>query len=156
MSRIRSIKPEVNDDEAVASLSSDAWRLWVSMWTLADDEGNLRASVRQLKAKVFWAYEPAVSVETMLSELQAVNRIDLYVVRGEQFAHVKNWKRHQKIDKPQPGKVPGIEEARQSSVPTARDSGVVRERRGWERAGTEDERTRGYAARRCRGADGPG
>lgn len=126
MSRIRSIKPELNDDEAVACLSSDAWRLWVSMWTLSDDEGNCRANPRQLSAKIFWGWTPVKPIEELLEELVSARRIHLYEVAGERFAHVRNWKKHQKIEKPQPGKVPPPPSPPLAdSVPASRDSTTV-------------------------------
>ena len=46
--RIRSIKPELLDDEVAAGLSDAAWRLFVSSWILADDHGCFRAGARYL------------------------------------------------------------------------------------------------------------
>lgn len=151
--RIRSIKPEINDDESVASLSSDAWRLWISMWTLADDEGNLRASPRQLKAKVFWARDPMVAIEELLSELVQAKRVQLYEVAGESFAHLRNWKKHQKIDKPQDGKVPPPPSPTEDSSLTSRDSANVR---GAVAEGSANEQRTFTVGREGRGREGIG
>ena len=51
--RIRSIKPELLEDEKAAALSDAAWRLFVSSWLLADDYGCFRAGPRYLAALVW-------------------------------------------------------------------------------------------------------
>lgn len=110
MSRIRSIKPEILEDEAAASLSSDAWRLWVSMWVMADDVGRLRAADKFLKAKVFWGRSD-VDCHAALAELVAAGFVHLYKVDGQWFAEVRNFRKHQRIEKPQPPKYPGPDKA---------------------------------------------
>lgn len=115
MSRIRTIKPEILEDEAAAALSSNAWRLWVSMWTMADDDGRLRASDRYLRCKVFWSRED-VDFHATLAELVAGNFVHLYRVRGQWFAELRNWSKHQRIEKKQKGKYPGPEEAEAESA----------------------------------------
>ena len=52
--RIRTIKPELLEDDATAGLSDSAWRVFVSMLLLADDYGNLRANPMLLDAAIFW------------------------------------------------------------------------------------------------------
>lgn len=132
MGRIRCIKPEVNEDELVAGLSSDAWRLWVSMWTFSDDQGTCRASPRYLKAKVFWARDPVAPIESLLEELVAARRVKLYAVEGERFASVRNFGKHQRIDKPGPPKYPGPDEldaeADDDAGPARDDSRTLQER----------------------------
>lgn len=102
--RIRSIKPEILTDEKAAGLSHEAWRLWVSMFVLADDAGNLPASPRLLAAQVFWA-RPA-DVAPALAELVEVGLISLYQVHGQQFATICGFARHQKINRPSGAKYP--------------------------------------------------
>jgi hypothetical protein len=110
--RIRSIKPEINQDADVASLSSPAWRLWVSMWTIADDDGRLPASIPFLRSEVFWSREPERAIEELLAELVVREFIRLYRVRGQWFARLRNFAgKHQRIDKPTPPKHPQPEDA---------------------------------------------
>ncbi len=109
--RIRSIKPEILDDELSAELSSDAWRLWVSMWLLADDHGRLRGSPDWLKAQVFWHEKHAkVDTSVLLDELQIAKVIVRYVVNGQRYIEVRSWKKHQKVDHPSAPRVPTPEE----------------------------------------------
>lgn len=104
--RIRSIKPELLDDEAAVSLSDEAWRLWVSTWLLADDHGNLRAGDRYLASLVWQDSGRAPRVSALLRELQQANRMVVYENGGDRYAHVRNWEKHQRIDNAGKPRVP--------------------------------------------------
>jgi hypothetical protein len=96
--RIRSIKPEILDDEEASSLSDEAWRLWVSMWLIADDHGNCRAGDRYLASQVWQDSSRSPRVAAVLRELRGARRVELYDNGGERFAHIRNWAKHQRID----------------------------------------------------------
>jgi hypothetical protein len=96
--RIRSIKPEILDDEEASSLSDEAWRLWVSMWLIADDHGNCRAGDRYLASQVWQDSSRSPRVAAVLRELRGARRVELYENGGERFAHIRNWAKHQRID----------------------------------------------------------
>lgn len=115
--RIRSIKPEILEDEEASRLSSDAWRLWVSMWTLADDHGNLHAAPSKLHGQVFWARPPHDPVPVLLQELVDARRIKVYRVNGSQFVHINNWEKHQRIDNAGKKRAPKPEEADVETAP---------------------------------------
>lgn len=105
--RIRSIKPEVLEDEEAAGLSDGAWRLWISLWALADDHGNTRSSAKWLAGQVWWASGRShVAVEQLINELHQSKRIELYMVRGERYLHIRNWEKHQRIDNAGKNRVP--------------------------------------------------
>src|SRR5262245_37905931 len=92
--RIRALKPEVLDLEGAAALSSNAWRVWIASWTLADDHGNLRAAPRLLAAHIFHDTGKAHVVEAAFVELEAMPpeyRVELYRAGGELFAHLCGW-----------------------------------------------------------------
>lgn len=108
--RIRSIKPEILEDERSAALSSDAWRLWVSMWLLADDYGRLRGTPSWLQSQVFWCAPTPVKVEDLLSELENAGVIIRYTVKGQRYIEITNWSKHQKVDKPGKPRIPSIDE----------------------------------------------
>lgn len=108
--RIRSIKPEILDTKRTAALSHEAWRLFVSMITLADDYGNLIAEPRRLEGAVFWASPTVTPIEDLVIELVAANLIDVYESRGCLFAHLTGWAEHQRVDKPGPSKADKPEE----------------------------------------------
>lgn len=104
--RIRSIKPEILEDERSAGLSSDAWRLWVSMWLLADDHGRLRGAPEWLRSQVFWAAPERAKVGDLLEELNAAGVIIRYEVTGQRYIEIRNWNKHQKVDHPGKPRVP--------------------------------------------------
>ena len=127
MARIRSIKPELLQDEKTASLKNDTWRLFVSMIVMADDYGNLHASPKRLLADAFWAQRRGAMVERMLAELVDVGLVVLYDVGGQQFAHLTGWAKHQKISHPGRPSCPGPE---QGTHVSPRDGGATGARRG--------------------------
>lgn len=105
--RIRSIKPEILDDERSAGLSDAAWRLWVSMWLLADDHGRSRGSPIWLESQVFWASRhPRETVARLLEELATARLIVQYGVDGQRYIEIRNWVKHQKVDHPGKPRVP--------------------------------------------------
>ena len=101
--RIRTIKPELLDDEKASSLSDTAWRLYLSAWCLCDDYGRLRCSTRYIHSHVFAGdASPATAHKTALAidELEARGFIKRYENAGEMYAEIKNWSKHQRIHKP--------------------------------------------------------
>ncbi len=105
MSRIRSIKPEWLDDELMATSSAEARVLSIAMICLADDFGNGRAGRVWLSARVF----PGLPIETIDRALQVLVSMRyalLYEVDGQTYYHLRNWEKHQRVDKPGLPKVP--------------------------------------------------
>lgn len=106
MSRIRSIKPEWLDDERLALASSDARTLSIALLLLADDYGNGRAAKVLLAGRVF----PGKPIETLanaLEELAKVRFVQVYEADGQQYFSIRNWSKHQRVDKPGKPQVPG-------------------------------------------------
>jgi hypothetical protein len=108
MARIRSVKPELLEDEKTALLPHDTWRLFVSSLLLADDYGNLRASPLLVHGAVFWAHA-GVDVARMLRELGDAGLLKFYSVNGQRYAHINGWSKHQKVDHPGKPLCPGPE-----------------------------------------------
>lgn len=115
--RIRTIKPEWLDDEVLAATSSDARVLSVGLLLLADDYGNGRAAIGALAAEV-WKFDMgrddgvhATAVITRareaMRELEAARYITVYTVDGQQYYSIRNWSKHQRVDKPGKPRVPG-------------------------------------------------
>lgn len=102
--RIRSIKPEVLEDELAAGLSDAAWRLWVSSWVLADDHGNFRAGDRYLAANVW--QDTGRDVAEARQELIDRGFISPYAVDGQRYAHINGWSKHQRVDNAGKPRVP--------------------------------------------------
>lgn len=103
--RIRSIKPEWLEDQRLMSASAEARVLSVALIVLADDYGNGRAGRIQLAGRVF----PGSPVETLEKALEELSTwfITLYEADGQQYYSIRNWSKHQKVDKPGKPKVPG-------------------------------------------------
>lgn len=106
--RIRSIKPEVLDDEVALELSDAAWRLWVSSWVIADDHGRLRASPKYLAAEVWKDTRRTETAQEAVDELVRAGLGRRYHVEGQLYFELKpaGWRRHQRIDKPGKERVP--------------------------------------------------
>lgn len=130
--RIRTIKPELLEDDVTASLSHEAWRLFVSLLIIADDYGNFRANPKYLEGQAFWARESGASVSRIILELVESGLLTTYTVRGQQYGAIAGWSKHQRVDKPGRPRVPGPQDTDivdDSAVPESveNDSGTVRE-----------------------------
>jgi hypothetical protein len=111
MARIRTIKPEFQQSESMGRVSRDARLLFVQLWTFADDKGRARAASRMLSSILFPFDDDAPErIEGWLRELEREDCIIRYIVDGATYLQVKNWEKHQKIDKPSPSRLPSLEE----------------------------------------------
>lgn len=121
--RIRSIKPEILEDEKTAALPHLEWRLFVSLWLIADDHGNLRGDPGYVQGQTLWASsETREAVAGALEALVAVDLLARYTVRGQAYYHVAGWAKHQKVDHPGKPRMPGPDEGdSQPSPPVAPD-----------------------------------
>lgn len=109
MSRIRTIKPEILEDEKTAGLSHEGFRLFIGIISLADDHGLLRADAAWLNGQVFWstpARNGLAGVEERIDELAAADLIQLYEVRGQRYMSIRGWSKHQRVDHPSKPRVP--------------------------------------------------
>lgn len=99
MARIRTIKPELLEDERTALLPHAEWRLFISLLLLADDYGNFRAAPERVRGAALWGH-PAEDAARLLAGLEKVSLIRLYEVDGQRYGHVSGWDKHQKVDHP--------------------------------------------------------
>lgn len=107
MARIRTIKPEFCTSAQVAECSKNARLLFVLMWMHCDDNGVHPASAKQLRMECFPGDDDMTApvVQGLVDELLAQSLLMEYENGGQRYWHVTGWK-HQRIDKPQPGKYP--------------------------------------------------
>lgn len=108
--RIRTIKPEFWDSESVGALSFGARLLFIATWNLADDEGRLRWNCNLLNGHAF-TYDnvPTEQVQKWMNELVDGDFVVSFEAGDKvksTYAVIVNWNRHQKIDRPQPSKLP--------------------------------------------------
>jgi hypothetical protein len=106
VARIRTLKPEILEDEKTAGLSDTSFRLFTSLIILADDHGNVRADVRWLQGQVWWVRNDPPNVLSALIELVRAPLITVYGVRGGTYAHLLGWEKHQRIDNAGKNRVP--------------------------------------------------
>lgn len=115
--RIRTIKPEWLDDERLVLADSDARVLSIALILLADDYGRGRANRTVLEARVFPGKIPGTLAKA-LDTLRTLNFVLLYEVDGQSYFTIRNWTKHQKVDKPGKPQVPEpITESRTSENP---------------------------------------
>lgn len=108
MARIRSIKPDFFSDETIGNLSMPARLIFIGTWTLADDEGLLNWTAPYIKAHLL-AYDPITldEVKSAMNEIVIASLVREYLdPRGRSFGWIINFRKHQRIDKPQPPKHP--------------------------------------------------
>lgn len=131
MARIRTIKPEFPQSESIGRLSRDARLLFILLWTVADDEGRCRAASRML-ASLLYPYDDDAPglMDGWLNELEANGRIVRYEVDGSTYLEIRNWKEHQRIDKPTASKLPEFREASKKPREASQREGNRREGNG--------------------------
>lgn len=106
MARIRTLKPEILEDEKTAALSDAAFRLFIAMIILADDHGNVRADGRWLTGQVWWTRGEPPRIAEFLREIRRADLVEFYEVRGGVYAHLRGWSKHQRIDNAGKPRVP--------------------------------------------------
>ncbi|MGC5343676.1 HNH endonuclease [Streptomyces sp. DT171] len=110
MARIRTVKPEYWEDEIVGTLTRPARLLFIATFNMADDEGLLRWTAAYIKANAFMYDDDLtiLDVTNMMAELTTAGL--LFPYRGgaaqQRLAMIVNFRRHQKINRPQRSKLP--------------------------------------------------
>jgi hypothetical protein len=107
MPRIRTLKPELWQDEDIGALSRDARLLFIGLITQADDEGRLVGAPRLLWSQIFpWDDYSPERLGAWLTELAGAGLVRQYESGGRAYIHLPGWKRHQKISHPAKSKLP--------------------------------------------------
>ena len=119
--RIRSIKPEWLEDQLLSGCSDTARVLSVALILLSDDYGRGRASIGFIIGHVWSVQMLANPRETVaratgaLRELVAMRFVWLYEIDGQQYFAIRNWTKHQRVDKPGKPHVPEpLDDARET------------------------------------------
>jgi hypothetical protein len=121
--RIRTIKPDFWTDAKVSKLTYLARLLFIGLWNVADDEGRFKSDPRILKGSVF-PVDDKTTVEKItgaLSELSVSRLVFLTEIGGEQYGCCPNFKKHQKINRPSPSRLPPV------TAPSVSPHGVITE-----------------------------
>lgn len=104
--RIRSVKPEWLEDELLMMCSANARVLSIALILLADDYGNGRAHPAMLRSRSLPLCDPP-EFRAAFDELIEIRYVIVYEVSGQQYYSIRNWSKHQKVDKPGKPRVPG-------------------------------------------------
>ena len=121
--RIRTIKPEFWEDEKIGNLSHGARLLFLCSLNLCDDEGYLRWNAFFLASHAFMYDDIKLeTIEKWMIELINNDLVYIYAAGKVTIAHVKNFHKHQRIDKPQPSKYAELDPRRASQKNSENDS----------------------------------
>lgn len=108
--RIRSIKPEFWRSDDISALPWETRLLFIGLWSYVDDNGVGRDDERIIRAELFALdedlTESSLRVHAGLKLLHTRRLIDRYTVDGKPYLHIRTWSRHQKINRPSPGRYP--------------------------------------------------
>lgn len=98
MSRIRSIHPGLQSDEAYMSMSMTAKAGWPLLWTECDDHGVFEWKPIVLKARIFPADN--VDFDALLTEYERLGQVRRFEAEGRQYGVVRNFCKYQKPKNP--------------------------------------------------------
>lgn len=121
MARLRVIRPEFWTDDRVGECSPNARLLFIATWNFADDYGGLDRSAKQLQAQAF-PYDQ-IDCEPLIQKLLKLGLLIEYESAGKKYLHIKNFRKHQKVEKPAKPRIPVYEESGSSAVGVGEDSG---------------------------------
>lgn len=101
MARNRMIKVDFWADEKIAKVSPLSRLLFIGIWNFCDDVGVCRATSGFLRSQIFQHDEIDLKkVASLLKELEEACLISIIEYYGESYLMVKNFLKHQKIDRP--------------------------------------------------------
>ena len=138
MARVRTVKPEFWTDRRVGECSVSARLLFIAALNFADDEGGLDRSAKQLKAQAF-PYDN-IDCEPLVQELLSVGLLIEYEVGGDKYLHIKNFRKHQRIDKPQKARIPVYENSENVPRTLPDPSETIQRPKGREGKGIEGKK----------------
>lgn len=102
--RIRTVKPEFWAHPVMSRLPYDTRILALGLLNLADDEGYFDADPDYIRGAVLFR-EDSSNVRRMLDELSRSQWITLCGTRERPIGRVVNFRKHQRVDRPQPSRL---------------------------------------------------
>jgi hypothetical protein len=108
VARIRTVKPEFFESDTLAKVSRDSRLTFIGLFTLADDLGRLRYLPKKLAGELFPLDDDVtyVEIEKWIDELEAIDCVRVYEVKGKTYIHLPEWEKHQRIDHPSVSRIP--------------------------------------------------
>lgn len=105
--RIRTLKPEAWQDDRVGRCSRDARLLWVTLITMADDEGRFRLLPSLILGHAYpFDRDAARKLDKWIAELCTGGLLHTYTVDGLDYGMFPKWAEHQKVSHPTPSILP--------------------------------------------------
>ena len=104
MPRIRTIKPEFWTDEKVVNLDYVDRLLFIGLWCYCDDQGFIDDRPKQIKMRIFPGDD--IDVTACLARLVEEGMLEAFESVEGPVLHVRNWGRHQKINRPSKPRFP--------------------------------------------------
>ena len=108
MARKRMISPEYCVDEVLADLPETDGHLFILSWMHADDEGRMVDSARVLRGLCFPLRED-ITVPQVAERIDRLVKGRFYIryeIAGQHYLQIRNWKKHQNINRPTPSRIP--------------------------------------------------
>lgn len=106
MARIRTIKPDFWRDESLAMVSPEACLLAIGLLNHCDDEGYFNANPKLVESDIFPLRELSKKTTVLIQELCTIGYLELFQGDdGKTYGHVKNFEKHQVINKKTPSKI---------------------------------------------------
>lgn len=108
MPRIRTIKPSHWNDKELAAITLQAHLLWIGTWNFSDDRGVFESDPLLLKSQIFPRRTDirVDQIKSWLDQLVKARFILPFEYNSEGYYVNRTFETHQRIDKPQPSKVP--------------------------------------------------
>lgn len=108
MARIRTIKPSHVNDKQLATVSLQAHLFWILSWCFSDDDGVLENDPLLLKSTLFPRRTDirVEQVQQWIDQLVKARFMIPFTYDGDGYLLHRTFKIHQKIDRPQPSKIP--------------------------------------------------
>jgi len=101
MARNRMIKKEFWTDDKTIELTITERLFFIGMWNFADDEGLIANKPKQMKAQIFPVDD--ITHGAITDMLMRIHEIGLIQFSNDnELIKIKNWTRHQKINRPTP------------------------------------------------------
>lgn len=99
------IDPEFWSDEEIGKWGMSARLFYIGLWNFSDDSGRFKAHFGLLKSQIF-PYDDPKTIKIENYKKVIGNKVVWYEVNGCQYGYLRNFNKHQRIDRPQPSKLP--------------------------------------------------
>lgn len=144
------IDPNFWQSEDISNLSLFARMLFIGMFSNADDEGRGRANAAFLRSTIFPYDDVAMQqMEEALLQIQEFTSIHFYEIENSKFYAFSNWKKWQRVDKPQKSNIPSPpiptvdgnsqNDSKNDSENGSKNDSGLKERKGKEKKEKEEE-----------------